>query len=467
MSQTKLLVLFNHLSGVEKREFSRYIASDYFNKRDDLQALWSYLLYEVGPAGGVFQKEKAFEAVFPGEPFDEAKLRYPMSWLVKSIEYFLAMRRFEKNESEQALHLANAFREKNLEKPFHHAIRQAENLLEEQVKDQEYHYARYRIELEKYAISIAEKRTVSNNLAEVGRSLDAFLLAAKLKQSCLQLAHQSVYQIDYDDTFLPGLLQFLQGSSFLEIPAIGLYYHCYLAMTKGDEGQFRQFRELLELHSGEFTKDEMRDLWLLAINFCIKRLNTGGRAYVLEAFDLYRSGIAQGILLEQGVLGRFAYKNTVALGLTLGQTDWVHNFIETYRPALEAAHRENFYRYNLARYFFSIKQYGQAMELLVLVGDSDLLLNLDAKLMLLKMYYELGEFDALESLLTAMKTFIRRRKELGYQKNHYLGIIRFTQKLMALPPNDRAARELLRSEIENAEGLPEKEWLLGQVFLAN
>jgi hypothetical protein len=107
------------------------------------------------------------------------------------------------------------------------------------------------------------------------------------------------------------------------------------------------------------------------------------------------------------------------------------------------------------------------MELLVLVGDSDLLLNLDAKLMLLKMYYELGEFDALESLLTAMKTFIRRRKELGYQKNHYLGIIRFTQKLMALPPNDRAARELLRSEIENAEGLPEKEWLLGQVFLAN
>lgn len=155
-------------------------------------------------------------------------------------------------------------------------------------------------------------------------------------------------------------------------------------------------------------------------------------------------------------MGRFAYKNTVALGLTLGQADWVHGFIEQYKDALEPAHRDNFYHYNLARYHFSEKQFGQAMELLVQVGDSDLLLNLDSKVMLLKMYYELGEFDALDSLLASLKTFIRRRKELGYQKAHYLGIVHFTQKLMGLPPNDRAAREHLRSEIEAAEGLPEK-----------
>lgn len=285
----KLLLLFHHLTGVEKRGFSA-IVFRLFQQADDLQALWAYLLYEFAPAGHVFQKEKAFEAIFPGEPFDEAKLRYPMSWLVKSIEYFLAMRRFEKNETEQSLQLATACREKSLEKPFQQAIRQSGKLLETQVKDQEYHHARYRIELEKYAFSIAEKRTEANNLAEVGRSLDAYLLAAKLKQSCLQLAHQSVYQVDYDYSFLPGLLQFLEGSVYLEIPAIALYYHCYRAMTEGDEGHFRQFRGLLERHFGEFTKEEIKDLWLLAINFCIKRLNTGGRAYVQEAFGLYRTG---------------------------------------------------------------------------------------------------------------------------------------------------------------------------------
>lgn len=465
MAQNKLLVLFNHLTGLEKREFSRYIASDYFNKRDDLQALWSYLLYEFAPAGGVFSREKAFEAIYPGEAFDEVKLRYPMSWLVKGIEYFLAMRRFEKDNAEQALQLATACREKNLEKQFQQAIQLAEKQLETQVKDQDYHHLRYRLELERYAYSESQKRTEANNLGEVGRSLDAYLLAAKLKQSCLQLAHQAVYQVDYDYTFLPALLHFLEGGRFLEIPAIALYYHCYRALTEGDEGHFRQFKDLLEKSTQAFSASEIKDLWLLAINFCIKRLNTGGRAYVQEAFDLYRNGIEQGILLEQGLLGRFAYKNTVALGLTLGQSDWVHGFIEQYKDALEPAYRDNFYRYNLARYYFTEKNYGQAMELLVRVGDSDLLLNLDAKLMLLKMYYELEEFDALDSLLASMKTFIRRRQELGYQKDHYLGIVRFTQKLMALRPGDREGAERLRREIEAAVGLPEKEWLLGQVIL--
>ncbi len=463
MAQNKLLVLFNHLTGVEKREFSRYLASDYFNKREDVQALWTYLLQEFAPAGGVFDNHAAYWAVFPKVQYNEAQLRHVLSWLVKSIEYFLAMRRFEKDGAEQALQLATACREKNLEKPFHQAIEQAEKQLEKQVKDQGYFHARYRLELERYAFSESQKRTQANNLGEVGRSLDAYLLAVKLKQSCLQLAHQAVYQVEYDYSFLPALLQYLEGSEYLQLPAIALYYHCYRALTEGDEAHFRQFKDLLEQNFSAFTRLEVKDLWLLAINFCIKRLNTGGRPYVQEAFDLYRTGIEREILLEQGALGRFAYKNTVALGLTLGQSDWVHGFIEQYKAALEPAHRENFYRYNLARYYFTEKKYAQAMELLVLVGDSDLLLNLDAKLMLLKMYYELGEFDALESLLAALKTFIRRRKELGYQKNHYLGIIRFTEKLMALLPNDQKAKENLRSEIEAAEGLPEKEWLMGKL----
>lgn len=463
MAHHKLLVLFNHLTGVEKREFSRYIGSPYFNKRDDLQALWTHLLYEFAPAGGVFDKQKTFAAIFPGEPYDEAQLRYPMSWLVKSIEYFLTMRRFEKDETGQALQLAHAYREKNLENHFQQAIKWAETQLEKQVKDQQYYHERYRLELERYAFSESQKRTQSNNLAAVGQTLDTYLLAAKLKQSCLQLAHQAVYQVDYDYTFLPALLQFLDGSNFLENPAIALYYHCYRALTEGDEAHFRKFRNLLDENFTQFSKLEIKDLWLLAINFCIKRLNTGGRAYVQEAFDLYRIGIEQGILLEQEVLGRFTYKNTVALGLSLGQTVWVHDFIEKYKEALEPAHRENFYQYNLARYFFTLKNYGSAMELLVKVGDNDLLLNLDSKLMLLKMYYELGEFDALDSLMASMKTFINRRKELGYQKAHYLGIVRFTQKMMALKPGDRESALKLRRQVEAAEGLPEKEWMLRQI----
>ncbi|MBI1225228.1 MAG: hypothetical protein GC192_08300 [Bacteroidetes bacterium] len=459
----KLISLFNQLSGVEKREFTRFIESDYFNRREEPVQLWHYLLREFAPAGKTWQPAHAFQALFPNQPHDEAKLRYPASWLTKHIEYFLAMRRFEKNETEQALQLAVSFRERNLEEHFGQAVRMAETALEKRVRDQAWYHDHYRLEFEKYALIESQRRTAANNLPAVGKALDTYLIAAKLRQSCIQLAHQSVFQTKYDYTFLPPLLEYLEGSQFLEIPAIALYYHCYKALTEGDEAQFRKFRALLEEHFESFSQNEIRDLWLLAINFCIKLLNTGSRPFGEEALSLYQTGIERQIILENGVLGRFAYKNTVALALLYGQYEWVKGFINRYRTALEPAWQEDFYHYNLARYHFTIKEYGKAMELLAKVDDRDLLLNLDGKLMLLKMYYELGEFNALDSLLSSMKTFIRRKKELAYHQSHYLGIIRFTQKLMALRPGDLVAASALRKEIEAAEGLPEKDWLLAKL----
>lgn len=459
----KLISLFNQLTGVEKREFTRFIASDYFNQREEPRQLWHYLLREFAPAGRTWRPEHAFQALFTNEPFEEAKLRYPMSWLAKHIEYFLSMRRFEKNETEQALNLATSFREKNLEQHFGQAISTAATALEKRVRDQAWYHDRYRLEFEKYAFIESQRRTVANNLPVVSEALDAYLLAAKLRQSCILLAHQSVFQTKYDYSFLPALLDYLEGSQFLEIPAISLYYHCYKALTEGDEAQFRQFRALLESNFDSFSPTEIRDLWLLAINFCIKRLNTGNRPFGEEALKLYQTGIERQILLEAGVLGRFAYKNTVALALLYGQHDWAREFIQGHRSSLEPAWQDTFYCYNLARYHFTLKEYPKAMELLVKVDDRDLLLNLDSKLMLLKMYYELGEFDALDSLLASMKTFIRRRKELAYHQSHYLGIIRFTQKMVALRPGDVAAITALKQEIAAAEGLPEKDWLLAQL----
>ena len=463
MTQHKLLTLFNALTGVEKREFGKYIVSPYFNQREDVRLLWKYLLDGFGKSGRGFRREGAWAAVYPKKKYDEGQFRFPMSWLAKAIEHFLSIRKLEQDGVEMSLRLVATYREKKLEKPFRQILRSTEKLLAKQKGEQDFAHKKYRLAYENFAFLESQKRTKANSLQQVSEALDEHLLSAKLRQSCLLLAHQAVFQTDYDHSFLQHLLDFLPGSRFLENPGIAVYYHCYRALTEGDESEFRKFYELLTEVPDRFPLDEMGNLWLLAINFCIRRLNTGGRDYVERAFQLYRQGIEKKILLEDGTLGRFTYKNTVALGLKLGEFDWTENFIHQYRDRMDKAHRENFFRYNLARFHFSKKEFSPAMSLLVQVDDSDLLLNLDSKVMLLKMYYELGEFDALESLLTSMRTFIRRRKELGYHQKHYLGIVGFTHKLMALPPGDSAAKKRLRSEIERAEGLPEKEWLLGKV----
>jgi hypothetical protein len=49
---------------------------------------------------------------------------------------------------------------------------------------------------------------------------------------------------------------------------------------------------------------------------------------------------------------------------------------------------------------------------------------------------------------------------LGYHKDNYLKLVRYTQKLIRLNPHDKAAKKALRQAIENEKSLLEKVWFL-------
>jgi len=83
--------------------------------------------------------------------------------------------------------------------------------------------------------------------------------------------------------------------------------------------------------------------------------------------------------------------------------------------------------------------------------------------MLLRMYFETGETDALESLLDSFETYIRRQKDLGYHGENYLNLIRLTRKLLQTPPGEKDARKKLTAEIASSKALAEREWLLEKI----
>lgn len=103
------------------------------------------------------------------------------------------------------------------------------------------------------------------------------------------------------------------------------------------------------------------------------------------------------------------------------------------------------------------------LQLLQKANYRDPLLNLAAKTLLLKTYFVLNEFDLLQSHLDAMRNYIHRKKVIGYHRNNYLNIIRFTERMLHLEPSNRQVLGELRIEIEKEAVLTEKEWLLEQV----
>ncbi|MBP6825413.1 MAG: hypothetical protein KA165_02540, partial [Saprospiraceae bacterium] len=200
----------------------------------------------------------------------------------------------------------------------------------------------------------------------------------------------------------------------------------------------------------------------LTINGCIRRMNAGRREYVQVALDLYRTALDRGLLLENGILTGFNYKNIIRLAAALGEHTWAEQFLRQYRPSLHPRERDNFYGYNLAYLYFQQQDYTRAMPLLQQVELEDALNNLDARRMLLRSYYELGEWQALDSLLQSFSAYLRRQKNLGYHRQTNEKLLYFTKKLLETNKKDRKAWAALRSELEATSEVAERTWLLKQ-----
>lgn len=461
VSDNKLLSIFKTLDGVEKRACSNYLSSPYFNQRADVWALWQFLLQCKGRS---FPATEAYARVYPGAPFDVIQWRHLQSFLLAGIEAFLAQRACEREPLLFDLRLAPVYREKKLGKPLQYLLQRAGRRLEQLPRNHEFYEWQYRLEWEKYAAEEAPVRTRENNLAAVDRALNIYLLSSKLRLACLIESHRAVSNTSYDAAFLPALMAYLDTSPLRDVPIVALYYHCYRALTASQESDFRAFRRQLEQQSAELPADEHRTILLLALNYCIRQLNTGDVRYVREAFDLYCVGLDTGALLENGYLSRFAYKNIVALGLRLEVFDWVETFIRQYEERLEIKFRAANRDYNMARLRFARKDYRRAMPLLARVDESDLFLNIDSRFMLLKMYFETGEWDALDALIASFKLLLQRKKKLiGYHYPYYRNTLRFIQKLARLNRHDKQAVAAFRAEVEGSKALNEKEWLLEQL----
>ena len=81
------------------------------------------------------------------------------------------------------------------------------------------------------------------------------------------------------------------------------------------------------------------------------------------------------------------------------------------------------------------------------------------------MYYELDEFDALESLLESMRNYIRRKKVMGYHKSNFMNITKLTKKLIKVNPYSPQQLTTLKSEITETNPITtsDKEWLLEKI----
>ncbi len=465
MEKSRLVQLLRSLAAPELRDFRRFLQSPYFNRRDDALQFFDLLTKYLKNGKEMPEKETLFPKLFPGEAFDDHRLRMLMSLLYQLACQFLAVQDFAGDGLQYRLRLGKVFRQRKLDSHFHQNQQEvASQLAQMPYRNPEFFQNQYLASLEKFHTDYGQRTVESQQLQALSDELDTAYLSRKLWQACLLLSHEAITTFSYDFGLLDEALVFAENSAALDTPAIAIFYSCYRALTNPSElAHFQQFKSLLLQHGHLFPAEEMRDLYILAINFCIRRYNAGNQEYLRDQFDFYQEGLKKGYFLTEGVLSRYTYQNAVTSGLVMREFDWVESFVHSYRDKLAEPYQESVFSFNYARLEYERKNYAAALPLLQKAEYKDLLLNLAAKTLQLKIYFELDEFDLLEAHLSAFKTFLKRKKELGYHRDNYLNTIQFTRKLLETNQFDKIAREDLRKEIEGLKGVGEKEWLLAQV----
>lgn len=463
MEKSNLVQTLQTLSKAEWRDFEKWLRSPAHNTSVEVVQLFTELRDNLRADPKLRRRGGNSEgsAISLVQVDDTDHLHHLKSYLMKALEDFLLWSNWSEDNAERQQSLARIFRQRNLSKLAHRAQRLAtEALSKTGSRNQDYFEKTARLEYENIRLAEQENTAQNHDLQPLLDAQDIRFIVEKLQTGCLLLSQQAVLPKPYDVGLLSSILHFLENHRYLEIPAVALYYHGYQAQLAPEEDlHFRRLKSLLREYRALFRGEELRNLYLLAINFCIRRLNRLERSYLREAFELYQSGLEVGAFLQNGQLSRFTYTNIAQAGMGLGEFVWVADFLAKYKSFLPSELQEPVSQFSLARLYYETGRPAEAMNCLLQVEHDDIIHNLAAKTLLAKLYYEQAELNALDSLLDSIAAYIRRKKVLGYHRDSYLSFVKILRLLVSLDLSRTDNRRIALDKIAGMKVLAEREWL--------
>lgn len=468
MQKSVLVEILRSLNRKEMRDMHKWLQSPSHNQRQDVIRLFDYLSKHLSAEEEEYlAKERAWRAIFSGQLYSDAFMRQVMYFLLKAIEEYLVFTYYTSDGIRYQLALSRIYRRRKLDKAYRQAHRLGlDNLQKQPLRNDFYLLNKFFLEQIEYEYQMNVSQNGPVNLQETADALERWFLEERLRISKDMLAHHRIYQkINYNHGLLDEVLAYAEKKNMLEEPAIAVYYYAYKALTTpNEENYFHELEHRIHAQMELFNRSEVRTLYLAALNYCAAKVNQGNLDYCRRALKFYHLGIENEFLLENNLITRYTFGNAVAFALKIGEFEWAEQFIERFQHHLEEKERNSIVNFNLSRVYFEKGDYNQAQSLLTQFEYDDMLFNIIAKTMLLKIYYEQDELDAFESLLESLRIYLQRKEALDpTRKAAYKNMISLMKKMLHLNVFSKAQKEKFRELVLQTNPLAEREWLLKQV----
>ncbi|MBK7935742.1 MAG: hypothetical protein IPJ82_00995 [Lewinellaceae bacterium] len=326
MFSDKLIALLQTFSKYELNRFRKFLMSPYFNDQDDLVRLFEIInkaLRSEGQPASDLKKNDIWKSLYPNRRYDDAHLRRLASDLNQMAMQFVVGESRKQDTLSEALELQRILEKPELQKHLSGVERQIRKHLESMPGQSTWYYlSQFRLHWNIYnrASKVVATSDFMEKLVPADQSLEYFYVVQKLKFYVAWLIYRGFRSTQQDLSVISGFWEHIKQAQFEDIPLVSIYQNVILCLTEpNEEVHFVNLTNSLVKFADKLTKEDLRECYYIAQNYCAFKISQGNMKYYREVFEIFRRMIASGLLLENEQLSEGVYKNIITAGLGVGE----------------------------------------------------------------------------------------------------------------------------------------------------
>ena len=474
MKESKAFLIIKTFSEEEKEQLYLFIDSPYAKIKEDvarLLALYCEQAFLPETDQKALSDEQEFAYLFPNTPLHKGRIATIRSQALQALMRFLMYENIEKNEFDSRYPLLDYFIERKLGRFYESLQKELSESMQTQATRANKKWVQYIQMKESYfGYELVEMPQKPNSYTqELTQYLERFYYIKKLEYLLFDYHNLNKFDTDIKTNILYQVEDILQTPpSFLEEdPALEMYYLLLKMFHHKDEATYEKALSFIAKHEETFAIEDTRNFYGYIRSFCVAKMNQGVIVFEDHLLDLYVLLLKKPhFLFANGTMVVTSFKNIIQLGLRKKKEELVEDLIDHYWRYLPQSHQAYMRDYGIALLKFYQHKPKDACKILAMLKPLDIFIEIDVRILTMKCYFEMDEYEMLNDAINRFRVYINRNKHLSetHQKAR-LQFVMFMAKLINISPSQIKGLQKLADTIKTTTPLIEKEWLLHQVRL--
>lgn len=474
MTENNLITLLKSFSKGEIKEFDKFLRSPYFTEGKNIRSkiLYDYfcLLKNYYPKflNENLTNEAMFEKLYQGKKYNDVLMRRLNSDLTKLTERFLSQVEFEKNEVKVRASLLQQVSDRKLEKHFIKKFNEMLNFLSKLEKDEDYFFETYNTWKNYWNFNFSSKNVykLEDSIKNVNSYFNYATLVS-LRIYLWALSVSNMINLKNEMYLFDEILRHVKNNykRYYEIPQILFYYNLIMLMTNKDERFFEELKHLKERYYNILSSLDKFNMFIMMANYCNEMIFDGKFIYRKERFILDNECFSNGLFEVAGGIHIFQFISAAKNAIKLGEYSWTEKICSDFIDRVVPSDKEFCINYVKADICLAKKKYELALQYLSKLNPEHSNTKQYIRNLMISIYYEMNEDNAVLSLVDTSKHFIHNDKYISSLiKERFLNFVKLTEQLIKTRenPEQYPVFQLIK-KLNASLNVQDKDWLLEKI----